>query len=129
VRGGLLLRTVLPAVVCLGVILCFYGYVSARGFSGVPPGLEALVTPASAVLAVVAYLDLRGRGVETRGALALLTFILPPVGVWLWVSRARRLRPPPPGAPAGASAPERAVPVRRVSRRSAGRARRRRRRG
>jgi hypothetical protein len=128
VRAGAL-RTLLPAAVCLGVIVCFYGYVAARGFSGVPSGLEALVTPASAVLAVVAYLDLRERGVETRGALALLTFILPPIGVWLWVSRVRRLRPQPPGAPAAASAPERAVPARRASRTSAGRARRRRRRG
>jgi hypothetical protein len=128
VRAGAL-RTLLPAAVCLGVILCFYGYVAARGFSGVPSGLEALVTPASAVLAVVAYLDLRERGVETRGALALLTFILPPIGVWLWVSRVRRLRPQPTGAPAAASAPERAVPARRASRTSAGRARRRRRRG
>jgi hypothetical protein len=128
VRAGAL-RTVLPAGVCLGVIVCFYGYVAARGFSGVPSGLEALVTPASAVLAVVAYLDLRERGVETRGALALLTFILPPIGVWLWVSRVRRRAPRPPGAPATASAPERGVPVRRASRTSAGRARRRRRRG
>jgi hypothetical protein len=111
------------------VMLCFYGYVAARGFSGVPSGLEALVTPASAVLAVVAYLDLRERGVETRGALALLTFILPPIGVWLWVSRVRRRPPRPPGAPATASAPERGVPARRASRTSAGRARRRRRRG
>ncbi len=82
-----------------------------------PAGIEGLVTPASIVLAVLAYVDLRAREVETKGAIALLTFILPPIGVWVWVSAARRRRPPPPPAPAP------------VSRTGAGRARTPRRRG
>jgi hypothetical protein len=92
VRAGTWLRTVLPAAVCLGVILCFYGFVAVRGgFARVPGGLESLVTPASAGLALLAWFDLRERGVETRTSIALLTFVLPPIGVWVWVSQARRV--------------------------------------
>jgi hypothetical protein len=125
---GFLLRTVAPALVCLAVIGCFYGFLAARGFAGVPGGLEALVTPASALLTAVVFLDLRERGVETRFSIALLTFVLPPAGVALWLRQWRRHPRRPSGAPAPASAPEpRPVPTRR--RTSGRRARRPRRRG
>lgn len=107
------------AAVCLGIVLTFYGFVAVRGdFSKAPAGIEELVTPASIVLAVLAYVDLRARRVATRGAIALLAFILPPIGVWLWVSTARRRRPPPPSPQASP-----------VSRTGAGRTRPPRRRG
>jgi len=129
-RGRLLLRTVAPAVVCLAVIGCFYGFLARRGFAGVPGGLEALVTPASAVLTAVVFLDLRERGVETRFSIALLTFVLPPAGAALWLRawwrQARRVS----AAPASlADAPEPGAPARPSRRTSARRARRRRRRG
>jgi hypothetical protein len=118
---GFLLRTVAPALVCLAVIGTFYGFLAARGFAGVPGGVEALVTPASALLTAVVFLDLRERGVETRFSIALLTFVL-------WVRQWRRHPRRPSGAPAPASAPEpRPVPTRR--RTSGRRARRPRRRG